>query len=342
MGKRVIEMDMARALATIAVVIIHISADPLIENVRAGGLNHFYLLLNVAARFAVPIFVLLSGLGLAMSSKQNEGYIKFVIHRLKKIVPAYAVWSIIYSLTYGETFGFRLVSLKEIALDFVTGKACYHLYFVPLIVILYLLYPLMQKWLKTGTGLLVSAAITITALCIGHYGSYPDRMEFLFDSRSPVLWIFYFALGIRMAHHNIYGWWKDKHPRLASMALLGCLALITAVVHKYGTISNSIDTGLDTLGPLIVLYTVLFTAWIWSRQWKNNPVVEPFRWISRHSYMIYLSHVFVLQIYIKQYPKWGIHGHGAVWGSVAFLCVAAVSLVTGLSSDALKTRLSLR
>ena len=100
--KRIIEIDIARALAILAVIVIHISATPLIENFGQdrGPVSLLYLVLNVAARFGVPTFVMLSGMGLALSYRPGNGYIGFLKRRLGKIVPAYLAWSLIYSLFY--------------------------------------------------------------------------------------------------------------------------------------------------------------------------------------------------------------------------------------------------
>lgn len=327
---------MIRALATIAVVIIHISADPLIDDCRAGGITHFYMLLNVAARFAVPTFVLLSGLGLAISNRQKQGYFGFVWHRLKKIVPAYVVWSVIYSITYGNLNNIsdmKRVPLTKIITDLFTGESCYHLYFVPMIVMCYLLYPLIHKWLRTRTGLVAAGIISFTLISLGAYGNTPEWMGMLFDHRNPLYFMFYFALGIYMADHITFEALKDRWKYVTTAALVLCTALVTAIVHHNASASNNIDTGLDSMGPLVMLFTVSVVAWVWSLDWVIPAVVKPFKWISKHSYMIYLSHVLALQVFIMYYPKLGIHGHGAAFGISAFISVILFSLVlAGLSN----------
>ncbi len=188
--KRIIEIDIARALAILAVIVIHISATPLIENFGQdrGPVSLLYLVLNVAARFGVPTFVMLSGMGLALSYRPGGSYVGFLKRRLGKIVPAYLAWSLIYSLFYnGDNGALAMphgVSVSKIAADMVTGGACYHLYFVPLIVILYLLFPVLWKILRTNAGLAGASAVTIVTICISRYASYPGWMDYILDIRS--------------------------------------------------------------------------------------------------------------------------------------------------------------
>lgn len=82
------EMDILRGLAILSVVIIHISAQPINAGVT-GPMEVFYVILNQVTRFAVPAFLLLSGMGLTISGSGEDSYFRFLKKRLSKILPLY-------------------------------------------------------------------------------------------------------------------------------------------------------------------------------------------------------------------------------------------------------------
>ena len=88
-------MDGLRAVAALAVVMIHVSA---------GRMNPVGVSCNQAARFAVPLFIMLSGYGHMYSWLQHSGQsaVQTAKRRLKRVLPAYLVWSVLYLLTIGR------------------------------------------------------------------------------------------------------------------------------------------------------------------------------------------------------------------------------------------------
>jgi probable poly-beta-1,6-N-acetyl-D-glucosamine export protein len=348
MAKRVAEMDMARGLATLAVVAIHVSADPLIQNARGGGITWLYLLANVAARFAVPVFVTLSGMGLAFS-RRPEGYFSFEKRRLSKLLPAYICWSVLYSLTRGYLDGpaTLMQSLRvpvwHVLTDILTGEGSYHLYFVPLIVILYLLFPLLRRVLSTWPGFIASAVVTAVAISVGHYVDVPSWAEQLIDIRSPLNWFFYFAMGIKLAQAANLDVLRTRRWKLAaSSGLLICLAIMLVIVRRLCVATNDIDASLDALGPIIMVYTALFIAWVWSREWGDGPASAALRWTSKWSYMIYLSHVFALMCFVRIYSAIDKSTGTALYGIGGLVTVVVASGLFAAISTFTRTLISKR
>ena len=94
---RIRQMDGLRAVAALAVVMIHVSA---------GRMNPVGVSCNQAARFAVPLFIMLSGYGHMHSWLQHSGQsaVQTAKRRLKRVLPAYLVWSVLY-LAVDAVFG---------------------------------------------------------------------------------------------------------------------------------------------------------------------------------------------------------------------------------------------
>ena len=114
MRKRYPQMDGLRAAAAAGVVMIHVSAG------RAGTIA---ALCNVLARFAVPLFILLSGFGHGGDDQDISAPLKLFAKRMKRILPPFVLWSLIY-LAVEAFFG----KPHETPLwDLVSGGAYLHL-----------------------------------------------------------------------------------------------------------------------------------------------------------------------------------------------------------------------
>ena len=140
LGKRhIIEIDVGKALGAVAVVLIHVSAYAM-QNIKTFNSTYkVALILNQLSRFSVPIFVLLSGVGLGLSYKKNMGYLKFLKKRLGKLIPAYIFWGLIYLIIVNKNYNYALWPELFIKGD----KIFYHLYFMPMIIKLYLIFPIL-------------------------------------------------------------------------------------------------------------------------------------------------------------------------------------------------------
>ncbi|MTK11052.1 MAG: acyltransferase, partial [Clostridiaceae bacterium] len=89
-------MDVIRAFAIIAVVLIHVSGIMMTGNNISSRTYNASMIINQIARFSVPAFILISGIGLTLSYKKEQGYFKFLGRRFNKIIPSYILWCLIY------------------------------------------------------------------------------------------------------------------------------------------------------------------------------------------------------------------------------------------------------
>jgi len=200
MGQRLSEIDVMRGLAAIAVLTVHVCSIPLSE-VFTGGVVLFILTgicwLGKCGRL---MFVSLSGMGLMLSSKQKEGYFRFIGGRLWKILPGYVIWTIIYTLTLdnaAKTFSYRFDNfMPAFGLNLLTGGSCYHLYFVPRIIELYFIYPLLLRLLRLRYGIIIPILISSSVLCIRYCTGLPKPSPVVSHFYGTIGWLAYFAIGI--------------------------------------------------------------------------------------------------------------------------------------------------
>lgn len=148
---RIRQMDGLRAVAALAVVMIHVSA---------GRMNPVGVSCNQAARFAVPLFIMLSGYGHMHSWLQHSGQsaVQTAKRRLQRVLPAYLVWSVLY-LAVDAVFGKpHAHPIKNI----LTGGSYVHLYYIFILVQLILLSELFCRAVERHPAmtLLLSAGLT--------------------------------------------------------------------------------------------------------------------------------------------------------------------------------------
>ena len=171
---RIRQMDGLRAVAALAVVMIHVSA---------GRMNPVGVSCNQTARFAVPLFIMLSGYGHMYSWLQHSGQsaVQTAKRRLKRVLPAYLVWSVLY-LAVDAVFGKpHAHPIKNI----LTGGSYVHLYYIFILVQLILLSELFCRAVERhpAVTLLLSAGLTIGSLNGVSCGSTVNSRHLAFRCR---------------------------------------------------------------------------------------------------------------------------------------------------------------
>lgn len=164
------QWDYLRFAATAAVVLIHVLAFAFNANhfhVSASLADHFARLkdLSQALRWAVPSFALLTGV-LVWGREWRGGvgaYFEFLRRRAVVVAVPYLLWSVVYYLLRPSLMGLnwphgRVAPLLDFASKLVDGTVWFHLYFVPIVLVLYLVTPLAAKAARvTPEGLLAGA-----------------------------------------------------------------------------------------------------------------------------------------------------------------------------------------
>lgn len=155
--KRNEQIDFARVVAMLSVVMIHVSA-PYINNSSIYSVANMNLafILNQVTRFAVPLFILISGTALELSESCGKTYY-FYMNRILKIGIPYVVWTTVY-FVYNFHSNWESASVGSYIRALLLGQGASHLYFIIVIAQLYLLYPFLKKCgpSKLGSKVLLS------------------------------------------------------------------------------------------------------------------------------------------------------------------------------------------
>ncbi len=205
---RKIQYDLLRILAAFSVVMLH-SAAQFWYTLDVYSTD--WLIANsydAVFRFGVPVFVMISGaLFLNPAYKLDIG--RLYRHNILRLLIMYIIWSCLYGLWDCVVFGFAQNGWKAVLRAMLAGR--YHLWFLPMLVGIYMLLPVLKSWvehaqLKTVQyflGLFVIVQVgreTLRALTV------TDELHYMLDILDVELvcsYVGYFVLGYYLAYFGI-------------------------------------------------------------------------------------------------------------------------------------------
>ena len=194
MKQYVKSIDAMRVMAILAVILIHTTTRTLEAakyNLAGFPVSIF---LNQIARFAVPLFFIISGFVLEISWDDGLNYFSFIKKRFSRIFIPYIFWSVIY---YFFVYNQNPENFIQVILK---GDASYQLYFIPTLCIFYLLFPLLHRFYSfiSNKSILVLLFVSEALLLYRDYFintfKYPDPVHI------AILSYFFFIIGIVAAH----------------------------------------------------------------------------------------------------------------------------------------------
>lgn len=333
---RLPEIDFLRCLSMLAVITIHVTSTYLHGESRVLilGMNLSFLL-NQAARFSVPMFLLLSGfsLGLAGGPPPRRPFWK---KKALQTLPPYLLWTGIYTLSNVD---FHLPDLASRCRDplwvvktVLTGQAAPHLYFIPILLQLYLLYPLLARWVQRDpTGAVVWSLLTsllAQGWCVlADLGRVPalPYLWLVFPA-----WLFYFVLGNALA-----GLGPDRLPARRHRALP--LLLLTGAVLLLYSVSSSLTGMIHAVKPSLLIVTplVLLSAFALWRRVDCPALRAVVRTLAARSMEIYYCHVLVLTwLRRAPLPQTGTRGMLVLLLTTALLSTALAWPLSALKKTA--------
>ena len=147
-GKRLIEIDILRGFAMLAVVAIHVTNLPLENLTEKYGYLFFYMVSSFL-NFAVPVFVLISALMAAYSEigRTSSLWLYYKKKLLRLFLP-YLAWTLFYLVFRFVTHGLfieDILSWRNWIAWIFQGRAYEHLYFLAVICQFHVLFPLLIK-----------------------------------------------------------------------------------------------------------------------------------------------------------------------------------------------------
>jgi peptidoglycan/LPS O-acetylase OafA/YrhL len=169
------ELEMVRAFGIIAVIMIHATSFAVVDSDPNTVLYLIMLSLNTLSQFAVPFFIMISGLSLFYNYYDKPLNIKtvkdFYMKRITKIMLPFLIFSFIYyavfiyyrhDFTSFDQFSSYFLS-RDFLIKLIIGKTYAHMYFIFIVIQCYLLFPLiwyvLRKWSSTVKWMIAAGLV---------------------------------------------------------------------------------------------------------------------------------------------------------------------------------------
>ncbi len=230
------EIQYLRGFAIIAVIIIHTSDYAV--NLDLSILSVVNLFLNYISRFAVPLFVFLSGLVLSLKYNTSMSVKPFYIKRIKSTLPQYLFFSLLYliiplSLRAGSL---TIPPISKIFYSILLANSSGHLWFIPMIIQFYIIYPglisMYEKTTNVKMFILVSAVIQNVWLIInkGFFARHLDDITLGITQLIFLSHLFYFILGVYAGRNYTK---INSFVIRSKSTLLYLLILLTIIIYGF-------------------------------------------------------------------------------------------------------------
>lgn len=316
--------DLMRLCAMLAVVAIHVLMVYRVPGAPVSPVS----LIDTLLHFAVPVFFFVSG-ALVWGRYSGTGtaeYASFLKRRAITIAAPYLAWSAIY-IAIASFRGDWVYWVTRTPMLVLTGKAWYHLYFVPVLLLFYLLTPiaapLVRRWPEIAVAAAFLARLTlvqpVTELAAGIGG--PMLVTF---TATAVTHLSLMVLGAWFARRRalvlpiLSAWWP-------ALILLGAALLIGKALSAFEAASLRLLA--RTAIPFGMAFIVLALAGAAFRMRLSPRHAAVSAELAAYSFGVYFIHpVFVLAW------GWVVTATGAshLWSS-AWFAVLSVFAITAVS-----------
>jgi len=283
-------IDALRVVSILAVLLIHTTTRT-IEATHNDIVGFpITLFLNQISRFAVPLFFLISGLVLELNYNNHPSYFSYVKKRLSKILFPYLFWSLIY---YFFVYTQNHDSLVRM---FSTGNASYQLYFIPTLLIFYMIFPFLHKIYKVISNKFVFLFLGSLQVWLLYRDYFVKPFKYDDPIHIAILAFFVFIFGIITARNKdkiLEFGQKLKYPVMALTGLVGFYVFLEGKISYLET-SNYLSF-YSQWRPSVLLYTIgVFTVLFYAFD-KSHLQFNFVEKLSKLSYLVFFIHVIVLE-----------------------------------------------
>lgn len=233
-------LDLARIIAALAVVMVHVSAD-FVTSYPHGSVGYLAgCIFDALSRLGVTFFVMISGVLMLDESKDipSKKFAKYI----RNILTLFLAWSLIYALAYGVFIplskGTAVVSGKEFIRSLFFGH--YHMWYLLMIIGLYAITPVLrliaQKQHAKKVLFLIVLSMSFQGVKLLHlylcqfYPALGAWNEFInkFHADYLVGYIAYYLMGWYIVNVGITKKWRTAIYALGGVGIV-CTILLTQI-----------------------------------------------------------------------------------------------------------------
>ncbi len=283
---RVLYFDLLRFLATIAVVMLHISSM-VYGNAENGSIAYWIGLgYNVPTRWAVPVFVMLSGALFLNPSKEislKSLYGKYIL----RLVVILIFWTLLYTYILDPSmYWMKGLQADLRPLSFVYSFP-YHLWFLLMLIGVYLMIPILKVIASnakaTNYFLILWLIFSVLAYIPGVFASVTSLLKV----NLVIGYSGYFLLGYKLSITETRNLTKTK------VILLFILSIVLMYILIFGGAYNI--PFLEPLAPNVILFSTsvfLLAKHLDNRITKFTALKKTLSFVQNDLLGVYLIHVF--------------------------------------------------
>lgn len=284
-------IDVLRIISILAVIFIHTTTKTLQVSMHDLEIIPWTLFLNQIFRFAVPLFFMISGFVLELNFHLHESYLTYLKKRINRIFIPYVFWSLIYYFfvytKHAENFFQALLS----------GDASYQLYFIPALLIFYLIFPFIHNFYKFLNSKWITLIFGLIELSLLYYDYYVVPLRIFYPIRIALLNYFVFYGGIVLANN------KERFISFVSkwklIFLFGTLIFAYYVFYEGQSIYLKTHNYLSFYSqwrPSVLIYTFLLAGFLYNIFNRNIIRISIIKTLSRLSFFVFFIHVIILEV----------------------------------------------
>jgi fucose 4-O-acetylase-like acetyltransferase len=279
---------------------------------QLGSFSYYFVLtLQKLAVFCMPAFLFVTGLFLAYAARGSQSHLTWDVikKRIFNLLPPYAIWIVVmYLVQY-------LVGEKRSTLEYLWGLVSIEkspFFFVPLIIVYYLISPFLVRWIRARMKLVLGVALAV--LLMGVIRSYLNvyirynhleetslaTVALFFRQEKIFEYFFYYVFGLIAGFNltTVKNWIiKYRWMLLIISILMGILAVVEAewVYQVFDTTSWRSRT----LTIPTVIYSIAIVLSFWAFEQVKIPFSNVFYRLGLDTLGIYMIHQIVLLIVPK-------------------------------------------
>ena len=306
------KLDLLRIISAIAVVLLHVSAqytDSLPVNTTDFGIAVAF---NSLTRFAVPVFVMISG-ELFLNTQKTISVKKIWIHNILRLAIVFTVWSFLYYVfqsVYFWHFDFYRQGIVRTLVGIV--YATKHLWFLYMIAGLYALTPILKEWLSKAEEKNVRYFIDIffifqiarTTLQVLINKSLTDEISSILMITELTGYLGYFVCGFYLSKYGVPKRTKAAMYVLLPIGIIANATLSILISRLNGVYSPGIydSFGVFTFFNCVALY-LLAEAVAGKLKFKTSIIAN----LAKDTFGVYLAHIMIWDIVKEELPD-GVFG----------------------------------
>ncbi len=349
-GDRIGELDVLRGFAIAAVVGVHVGwAYTSAADLRSSG-GRVVALFHLLSGFGVPLFLALSTAGLGLRHLPSEGalgHARFVGQRALRLLPAYLFWSLTSTALFHPEV---LSSSRTVGAMLLSGTADWQFYFVPLLLEIYALWPLLRPVARASASSPWNAAAAAAA------GLAASIVWWRLPAKpggallAPLFWLGYLVLGAaagpyveglrRAAARTVWfiaagmvtaatAWWMFE----------SFLSIAGPSYHPYAVTIASMIFQVPPCAYTVSVVLLLAFASVRIRDARFGRILVS---LGRHSYGVFLVHLVVFRLVIDRLiptARWAVGDDPlATAGAALTSWIGCLALSTAAVSALSRTR----